>query len=503
MVPANTLKKLTDAEDKLAIIRVMSEVSAKTGSDAAYTGNPIQLVNAPTSALPEGHAMRYALGKDATTAPEEGWGEDVPTGSNAGTYHVWYKAVSDKDQGDSEPACADAVIAKAQSSVGKAPAAVKRTYNGRAQALVSAGAAQGGTMQYSLDNKSFSDVPPVATDAGTYTVWYRVKGDANHTDVAAKSVKATIAGAKVAPPKPTNHTYNGSARTGVAKNAGYKLSGTVKATNVGTYKATAALASGYVWSDGTAGAKTLTWKIGPASIGKASISSIATQAYTGKAITPKPTVKVGNKTLKPNVDYTLSYKSNVKAGTATVTITGKGNYAGTRSQTFKIAAPSVQYFVHRQTYGWEDAWSKANGQESGTTGQSKRLEGIRIRLGQKPLSGSIQYRTHIQSYGWEKGWKADGAMSGTSGESKRLEAIRIRLTGDMAKHYDVYYRVHAQQFGWMGWAKNGEQAGTAGFSYRLEAIQIVLVPKGAKAPAATYRGAQQLTARAFAEKGKA
>ena len=73
-------------------------------------------------------------------------------------------------------------------------------------------------------------------------------------------------------------------------------------------------------------------------------------------------------------------------------------------------------------------------------------------------------------------------MSGTSGEAKRLEAIKIELTGEMAEHYDVYYRVHAKKFGWLAWAKNGEESGTAGFAYRLEGIEIVLVDKGESPP---------------------
>ena len=40
----------------------------------------------------------------------------------------------------------------------------------------------------------------------------------------------------------------------------------------------------------------------------------------------------------------------------------------------------------------------------------------------------IRYRTHVQTYGWQK-YVRDGQLSGTSGESKRLEGIRIRLTG--------------------------------------------------------------------------
>ena len=140
---------------------------------------------------------------------------------------------------------------------------------------------------------------------------------------------------------------------------------------------------------------------------------------------------------------------------------------------------SVSYRTHVQTYGWQD-WKK-DGQMSGTSGQSKRLEAIQIRLTETELGGDIEYRTHVQTYGWQ-GWAANGGMSGTSGEAKRLEAIRIRLTGEVAERYDVWYCVHAQRMGWMGWAKNGEMAGTAGCSYRLEGIKIRLVEKGGPAP---------------------
>lgn len=73
-----------------------------------------------------------------------------------------------------------------------------------------------------------------------------------------------------------------------------------------------------------------------APLAPATISAIANQSYTGKAITPKPVVKLSGKTLKEGTDYTLSYKNNVNIGTATVTVTGKGNYTGTKSATFKI-----------------------------------------------------------------------------------------------------------------------------------------------------------------------
>ena len=86
------------------------------------------------------------------------------------------------------------------------------------------------------------------------------------------------------------------------------------------------------------GTVTKTFKINPASIAKATVSGLANKTYTGKAITQTPTVKLGTTTLKSGTDYTVTYKNNKNVGTATVTITGKGNYTGTVSKTFKINA---------------------------------------------------------------------------------------------------------------------------------------------------------------------
>ncbi len=68
----------------------------------------------------------------------------------------------------------------------------------------------------------------------------------------------------------------------------------------------------------------------------ASISAISDRLYTGKEIEPLPVVKMANTTLKKDDDYTLSYKNNKDVGTATVTVTGKGNYTGTKDVTFNI-----------------------------------------------------------------------------------------------------------------------------------------------------------------------
>ena len=68
------------------------------------------------------------------------------------------------------------------------------TYTGQEQALITADSVtSGGTMQYSLtENGTYSQDIPAGTDAGAYTVWYRVIGDANHNDTAPASVLVSI-----------------------------------------------------------------------------------------------------------------------------------------------------------------------------------------------------------------------------------------------------------------------------------------------------------------------
>ena len=149
-----------------------------------------------------------------------------------------------------------------------------------------------------------------------------------------------------------------------------------------------------------------------------------------------------------------------------------------------IANPTVNYSTHVQSKGWLN--SVSNGEVSGTVGEGKRLEAIKINLDKSPYSGGIKYSTHVEKLGWLKEVN-NGSLSGTTGEGKRLEAIKIELFGEMKDYYDIYYRVHAQSYGWLDWAKNGEAAGTSGLGKRLEAIQIVLVEKGGEVPGSTER----------------
>ncbi len=84
------------------------------------------------------------------------------------------------------------------------------------------------------------------------------------------------------------------------------------------------------------GSRTVNFEIIGKPISKTTISTIPNKTYTGSAITPSVTVSDFTNVLKNGKDYTVSYSNNVKAGTATVTVTGKGNYSGTQKATFEI-----------------------------------------------------------------------------------------------------------------------------------------------------------------------
>ena len=83
-----------------------------------------------------------------------------------------------------------------------------------------------------------------------------------------------------------------------------------------------------------------TFRIKPMDLSGVNINNIASESYTGSAVRPEPVVYVntasGRVYLKENVDYVYAYENNVEPGTATVTITGCGNYTGSRKKTFRI-----------------------------------------------------------------------------------------------------------------------------------------------------------------------
>ena len=125
--------------------------------------------------------------------------------------------------------------------------------------------------------------------------------------------------------------------------------------------------------------------------------------------------------------------------------------------------PLIKYQAHVQDHGWMEY--KENGQTAGTTGESRRVEALRITL-------------HIQDYG-DREFTVTAAdaekIVGTQFEARRVEAMTINTTGLKELGYKLQYRVHVQDYGWQDWKDEGAMAGTMYEAKRLEAIEIRLV----------------------------
>ena len=113
-----------------------------------------------------------------------------------------------------------------------APTANALTYNGAEQALVTAGKTTGGTMLYRLDDSEWSEQIPTAKNAGEYTVWYKVQGNAEYADVAEQSLTVTVAKKAVTVTALDKSAYTGSTAPDLSSpeaDKDYKVEGLVGA----------------------------------------------------------------------------------------------------------------------------------------------------------------------------------------------------------------------------------------------------------------------------------
>ena len=329
----------SSANGTFTINKASGSVStAPTAKGLTYNGNSQALVNAGSGT----GTMMYKLGTGS-------WGTAIPSATTAGTYTVYYKASASTNYNESASGSVSCSIAKVTPTV-TAPTAKSLTYNGSAQALVNAGSTDWGTLKYSLDNSTYSTSIPSGTNATSYTVYYKVDGDSNINNVAAKSVSVTIAKADASYTAPTakSLTYNTSAQA--LLNAGSVTGGTMQ------YSSDNSTWSGTIPSGTNARTYTSYWRIvgdsnhndkasasisttiSPKTVSSPTITlSQSTYTYANTAYTPTPTVKDGTVTIASS-EYTVSYSNNTNVGTATCTITDKtgGNYTVSGSKTFTI-----------------------------------------------------------------------------------------------------------------------------------------------------------------------
>ena len=155
--------------------------------------------------------------------------------------------------------------------------------------------------------------------------------------------------------------------------------GTDAPTDAGTYQVTYKVRED---NDNYIGEKTYTFTISPKAVTADMIGAMADETYTGSPITPQPVVMDGNTILSSGTDFDFSYDENINAGenTATLTITGKGNYTGTASRTFTISPKDIK-----------GAAITLQADSLGYTGLMQEVQITSVTLNQVPLTTNDYY----------------------------------------------------------------------------------------------------------------
>lgn len=399
------------------------------GSAVAVTANTTQMVK--ITQQPEGKSVTYGESVTLSVTAEN------PSSNTTEITYQWYKGngrlsgetnatltLSKPGAGTNYYYCevtyggrtiksntATVTVDEADSTVTKAPAAVGNlVYNGSAQELVTPGTATGGTMQYaSSENGSYSDVIPTGTNAGSYTVWYKVAGDSNHNDsnlyyvtVAIDPKFVTVSGITA-----NGKTYDGTTDATLnCDNAAFggkvdgdtlsvtatgafadQNAGTDKTVNITNMALGGSSAGNYTLSE-SGQQTTATANITPKLI-TPTIVVTGTYTYTGDPITPDFTVKDDTTELTEG-DYTAVVSDNIAAGTGTITVTAKdtGNYTfSEKEQTFPIgkASQSATVTLNDWTYGDTANEPEVTGnEENGTVTYRYKVKGASGYLSEKP-----------------------------------------------------------------------------------------------------------------------
>ena len=208
-------------------------------------------------------------------------------------------------------------------------------YDKKSHSIIATNLPEGVTAEYTNNNK---------TEPGVYEIVATFIGDYEHyNEIPNRNATLTINKANY---NMSNVKFNNTTVTFDNKSHSIIANGIpegVKVTytnngkiNVGTYKITANFVGDNTRYNSIP-SKTVILTIKAKKLDNNTITfGIKDKTYTGKNITQVFTIIDGTNILKEGKDYTLKYSSNKKVGTATITITGKGNYTGTTKRTFKI-----------------------------------------------------------------------------------------------------------------------------------------------------------------------
>lgn len=307
-------------------------------SVSGYSGTYDGISHGITVTAPTGAVVKYGTSSGSCTAASS------PTRSDVGTTTVYYQ-ITKSNYNTVNGSAQIAITAKSLTDGMATIAPGPHVYTGNA--IKPAVQVKDGsttltegtdyTVSYA-DNVNKGTAAVTVTGKGNYTgtVNKTFQIDARSIDSAAVTLNST------------RLTYNGSEQTKgltsvivnsrtLTAGTDYTISGH-RQTNAGTHTITLTGTGNYT------GTKKVNFEIAPKSV-TAGMMTIARgpHYYTGSAVTPAVTVKDSDrsKILVKDSDYTVSYADNINKGTATVTVTGKGNYTGSISGNFTIESKTL------------------------------------------------------------------------------------------------------------------------------------------------------------------
>ena len=318
--------KVSSNEVTLTVTEAAPTFTApKAATNLVYNGAAQALVSAGETG--DGTLM-YSNSQDGT------YSADIPTGTDAGTYQVWYKVEGDGNHSDSTPAKLDVTIAKARASSVEIRLTNELTYNGTKQTQ---------NVEIWLGNHNVTDQFEITgnqqTAAGDYILSISAAANGNFDGfestwwkIAPKNISgATINLGEALTYKGREQTQTVTSVTVDGLDVTYTVSDNVQ-TNAGTYTLTVTGTGNFT------GTATKDWTIAPKDISNAVITLGDTLTYNGQEQTQTVTsVTVDGL----SVTYDVTGNTGTDAGDYTLTITGTGNFTGTATKDWTIAPRDI------------------------------------------------------------------------------------------------------------------------------------------------------------------
>ena len=309
---ARDFKNTTDNTVVISDVADQTYTGSLIAPNVTVTCNDVELVKNTD------YTVSYSNNKNVGTATISITGIGDYTGTIKKNFNIVARGISD-------------------TTIGSIP---NQTYTGNSISALPVITYNGATLTKDVDyTLSYSNNINVGTATITITGKGNFKGTTSKTfsisaramtDTSVANVSSQTYTGNVISPLPTI-TYNNKT---LKKDTDYTLS---YSNNINAGTATITITG----KGNFTGTTSKTFSISARAMSDTSVANISSQTYTGNVISPLPTITYNNKTLKKDTDYTLSYSDNINVGTATITITGKGNFAGTTSKTFSISARAM------------------------------------------------------------------------------------------------------------------------------------------------------------------